>query len=192
MTWFKSCTAAAAGALLAACAALAPSPEVPRAPVRFDLLGRVAVTYDGRAFSSNVRWLHAPERDEIWLLTPTGQTLAYIVDDAGGATLTGTDQKQYRARNVESLTRQALGWELPLTRLGYWVRGEAAPGAVPADAERDERSRLAALTQDGWRIAFAHYPPGEQGGLPRRLDLASGANEIRLVIDGWRRGGDAP
>ena len=192
MTWFKSCAAAAAGALLAACAALAPAPEVPRAPARFDLLGRVAVTYDGRAFSSNVRWQHAPERDEIWLLTPTGQTLAYIVDDAGGATLTGTDQKQYRAHNVESLMRQALGWDLPLARLGYWVRGEAAPGAAPADAERDDHSRLATLMQDGWRIAFAHYPPGEQGGLPRRLDLASGANEIRLVIDGWRRGGDAP
>lgn len=192
MMRYQLCAATTAGALLAACAALAPAPEVPRTPVRFDLLGRVAVNYDGRAFSSNVRWQHAPERDEIWLLTPTGQTLAYIVDDAGGATLTGADQKQYRANNVESLTRQALGWELPLARLGYWVRGEAAPGAAPAVTGRDERSRLTALTQDGWRIAFVHYPPGEQGGLPRRLDLASGAHEIRLVIDGWRGSGDAP
>ena len=192
MSLVKPCAAAAAGALLAACAALSPAPEVSRAPVRFDLLGRVAVNYDGRAFTSSVRWQHAPERDEIWLLTPTGQTLAYIVDDAGGATLTGADQKQYRASNVESLTRQALGWELPLARLGYWVRGEAAPGPAPEDVLRDERSRLAALTQDGWRIAFVHYPPGEQGGLPRRLDLASGVHEIRLVVDGWRRAGDTP
>ncbi|MBI1965162.1 MAG: outer membrane lipoprotein LolB [Betaproteobacteria bacterium] len=192
MSPLRTCAAAAAGVLLAACAALTPAPEVPRAPVRFDLLGRVAVNHDGRVFSSNVRWQHAPERDEIWLLTPTGQTLAYIVDDAGGAKLTGADQKQYRADNAESLTRQALGWELPLARLGYWVRGEPAPGAAPAGAERDDRSRLAALTQDGWRIAFVHYPPGEQDGLPRRLDLASGAHEIRLVIDGWRRDGDTP
>ncbi len=186
MTCFKSCVALAAGAVLTACAALVPAPEVPRAAGRFDLIGRVAVTYDGRAFSSGVRWQHTAERDEIWLLTPTGQTLAYIVGDARGATLTGADRQQYRAGDVESLTRRALGWELPLARLGYWVRGGIAPSGTARDVERDERARITALWQDGWRIALVHYPPAEHGGLPRRLELANGVQEIRLVIDGWR------
>ena len=108
------------------------------------------------------------------------------MSDPAGATLTGADQQQYRAANVESLTRQALGWELPLSRLTWWVRGEAVPGSPPANAERDDRSRLTLLDQDGWRIAFVNYPPGEQGGLPRRLDLKSGGQEIRFLIDGWR------
>jgi len=192
MSPFRTCAAATAGALLAACAALTQAPEVPRAAARFDLIGRVAVSHDGRAFSSGVRWRHTAEQDEIWLLTPTGQTLAHIVGDAAGATLTGADQGQYRAGTVENLTRQALGWELPLARLGYWVRGQVASGSAPVAVERDERTRLTRLTQDGWRIAFTNYPPHEHGGLPRRLDLASDAQEIRLVIDGWRRGEDAP
>jgi outer membrane lipoprotein LolB len=176
-----------ATASLAACAVFDPQPPAAsQAP--FDLVGRVAVNFEGRAFSSNVRWQHAGGRGEVWLMTPLGQTLAHIVADGDGATLTGTDQKQYRAASVESLTRQALGWELPLARLTWWVRGEPVPGTPPAAAERDERGRLTALEQDGWRIAFANYPPGEHYGLPRRLDLRSGVQEIRLLIDGWRAG----
>ena len=130
MTCFKSCAALAAAAMLAGCAALEPSPPPsPPAPA-FELIGRVAVNYDGRAFSSGVRWQHTAERDELWLLTPAGQALAHIVGDAAGATFTGSDRTEYRARDVTSLVRRALGWEMPVTRLAWWVQGEAAPGAV--------------------------------------------------------------
>jgi len=185
MNWLRPCAALAAAALLGACALLVPA-ERPAGPGAFDLIGRVAVSYGGRAFASSVRWQHTRERDEIWLLSPVGQTLAHIVGDATGARLTGADRKQYRAASVESLTRQALGWELPLARLAWWVRGEIAPGGAAQGVERDERARLTALIQDGWRVALAHYPLEEHGGLPRRLELAGAASEIRLVIDAWR------
>ena len=97
-----------------------------RAPA-FDLLGRVAVNYDGRAFSYGVRWTHERAGDEIWLLTPVGQTIAHIAATPSGATLTGADRKQIEADDVESLTRRGLGWELPLSRLAWWVRGEIVP-----------------------------------------------------------------
>ncbi|MEK6594436.1 MAG: lipoprotein insertase outer membrane protein LolB [Pseudomonadota bacterium] len=179
--------------LLAACAALAPDQRAdvpPAAP--FDLLGRVSVSYDGRAFSSNVRWQHTAQSDEIWLMSPVGQTLAHIIHAADGAVLTAADRQQYQASSVESLTRRALGWELPLARLQYWVRGLAAPDSVPDSFERDAAQRPAALAQDGWRIAYINYPPDQQGGLPRRLDLARGSQAIRLVIDDWRGETPAP
>jgi outer membrane lipoprotein LolB len=169
-------------ALLAGCATVALAP---RDPQPFDLLGRVLVTYSNGALTANLRWEHGAEQDQIWLMTPTGQTLAYIVDSALGATLTRTDQKQYRASSVEALTRQALGWSLPLSLLQYWVRGQPAPGA-PASVERGPDGRLLTLTQNGWRVAFTYYPEGEMSGRVRRLDLSDGANEIRLVIDTWR------
>ena len=186
MIWLRT-VALVATLGVAACATLLPEADGPApASTPFDLSGRVLVSYDGRAFSSALRWQHAPGRDEIWLLTPVGQALAYIVNEGNGATLTGADQKQYQAGSVEGLTRQVLGWELPLTRLQYWVRGEIAPGSAPGAVERDANRRLIRLEQDGWRIAFVNYPAEEHGGLPRRLDLARGAHKIRLVIDGWR------
>jgi len=170
---------------LAGCALLAPPPPA-GSTAPFDIVGRVAVKFEGRAYTSNLRWQHAAGREEVWLSTPLGQTLAHIQSDGVEATLTTADRQQYRAASVESLTRQALGWELPLARLTWWVRGEPVPGTAPASASRDGASRLTRLDQDDWSIAFENYPPGENGGLPRRLDLRSGGQEIRLVIDGWR------
>jgi len=184
-----ACAAFAASALLAACAALAPQPRVPVTPVPFDLIGRVAVSYDGRSFTSSVRWHHLPDRDEIWLLTPVGQTLARIVSDGDGATLTTADRTEYSGSDAESLTRQALGWELPLSHLGWWVRGEAAPESAAGDVERDAGSRLVAFSQDGWRTHLTWNQQGAGPHLPRRIEAVSGSHVIRLVIDGWRSAG---
>ena len=160
---------------------------IPAAPTTpFDLSGRVLVRYDGRAFSSGLRWEHAPGRDEIWLLSPVGSALAHIVDDGDGAILTAADERQYRAASVENLTRQALGWELPVARLKYWLRGEVAPGSPPDAIVRGDDQRITQLEQAGWRIALTYYPAQEYGGLPRRLELVRGSHEIRLVIDTWR------
>jgi outer membrane lipoprotein LolB len=191
MTRFRSGAALAVATLLAACAMLQPEQPTERARA-FDLMGRVAVNHEGRAFSGGVRWEHTAERDEVWLLTPVGQALAHIVGDAKGATYTGADRSRHTARDISSLTRRALGWELPIEHLSWWVQGAIAPAAVIQHVERDEHGRLVTLTQEGWRIAYAHYPPAEHGGRPRRLDIASGGQEIRLVIDSWRQAGETP
>ncbi len=172
---------------ISACASFAPQPRTPAARAEpFDLLGRVLVRYDGRAFSSNLRWQHAARDDEIWLMTPALQTLAHIVDAPGGATLTAADQTQYHAASVEALTRRALAWELPLGRLQFWVRGRPAPGSDPTGAERDADNRYARFSQDGWRVTLEYFARDEHRGLPRRLELAGAGQEIRLVIDSWR------
>ena len=179
--------AAFALALLAACATVALAPRDPQA---FDLLGRALVAYRGGSITANLRWEHAADRDEIWLMTPTGQTLAHILDTPDGATLTRADQQQYRASNVEALTRQGLGWVLPVSLLQYWVRGSAAPGAPPSAVERDAAKRLTAFSHSGWKVGLTYYPAdGDNAGLVRRVDLNDGTNEIRLVIDTWRDSG---
>lgn len=172
--------------LLGGCALLAPQDAGPRSP-SFDLLGRVLVSYDGRAFSSSVRWQHGAEQDEVWMMTPTGQTLAHLREDGTGATITGADQTQYHGSRVESLTKQALGWEFPLGRLQHWVRGTPVPGSNAENTQRDGESRITRMTQDGWRIAYEYSTATEYEGLPRRVDLTNDAQTIRLVIDSWRR-----
>ena len=172
--------------LLSACAVLAPQDAGPRS-APFDVLGRVLVGYDGKSFSSHVRWWHGADYDEIWLMTPTGQTLAHLREDRMGATITGTDQSQYRGTRVESLTKQALGWEFPLARLQHWLRGMPAPDIAADIAARDGTGRITRMTQDGWRVSAAYATTPEQEGLPRRIEITGTAQNIRLVIDSWRR-----
>ena len=183
----------AVASLLSACAVLPGMRDdtQPRSAA-FDILGRVLVAYGSNAFTANLRWLHAPERDELWLLTPTGQALVHIVDTARGATLTSMDQTAYHAGNVEALTKQALGWELPLGRLQHWVRGTPVPELAVGAAERDGDGRYVKFTQDGWEVSYVYYAAPEQEGQPRRVELSNGENRIRLVIDSWRREPGAP
>lgn len=168
---------------LAGCAAIVIQPRDPRP---FDLLGRVSATHTGGVVTANVRWEHAAARDEIWLMTPTGQTMAHIVDSAKGVVLTRADREQHRAANVETLTRQVLGWPLPLSHLQYWIRGLPVPGSAPAEVERDEAKRLSAFTQNNWRVALTYYDEGDYAGKVRRVDLIDGPNRIRFVVDTWR------
>lgn len=177
--------AGAAALLCAACAMLTPGANVPAAEP-FDILGRVLASNDGRAFSANFRWRHTAADNEIWLMSPIGQTLAYIAADANGATLTAADQREYRALSVEGLTRQALGWPLPLAQLQHWIRGGTVPGSVISAVSRDARGRLSLLEQEGWGIRYIHPETGDSI-LPQQLELTQGGQRIRMVIDQWRR-----
>lgn len=169
-------------ALIAGCATLRVMPRDARP---FDLVGRVLVTSTTGALTANMRWEHDGERDQIWLMTPTGQTLAYIVDSSEGAVLTRADQQQYRSSSVEALTRQALGWSLPLGLLRYWVQGNPAPTRGPPQIERGANGAATLLVQEGWRVAITYFDEPNAAKV-RRLDLSDGAHEIRLVIDTWR------
>ena len=188
MKLLRTLAVMAMAGLLSACALLpGVRDDAQQRSAPFDILGRVLVAYGNKGFTSNLRWQHELERDELWLLTPTGQALAHIVDTPHGATLTSIDQTAYHAGSVESLTRQALGWELPLTRLQYWVRGLPVPEIPAGAAERDSAGRLVKLAQDGWVVNYEYPATTEPEAQPRLVELSNSENRIRLVIDSWRR-----
>jgi len=186
MRAFRSCAGLAIAVALAACAVLPTADEPARAP-DFDLVGRVAVHFDGRAFSSSIRWTHGAALDEIWLMTPTGQALARVTGGADGATFTGADGGEYQAGDIESLMRRAMGWELPVSRLAWWIQGGIVPGGLIGEVLRDADGRLLRLKQDGWNVTLTHPAGTRQGQLPARVDLADDKHRIRLVIDRWRQ-----
>ncbi len=171
--------------LLAGCAIVEQQPA-PAAPIgdAFFLFGRLSVKYGAEAASGKLSWQHDPASDDMLLSSPLGQGMARIVRRDGRVSLTTSDQKEYQAADVETLTAQVLGWRLPLAGMPDWVRARAAPGA-PAQTRVDGSQRLAELRQSGWVVEFLDY----DGALPKRLRLSREDVEIRLVIDQW---GSAP
>ncbi len=179
---------AGAVALLCAGCATIGGERVPAAQA-FDIVGRMLVSNAGRAFSASFRWQHAMGKaeNEVWLMTPLGQTLAHIVADGSGATLTAADQREYHAFSVEGLTRDALGWPLPVARLQHWVRGEPVPNRLLDVMQRDARDRLALLEQDGWTIRYDYSETAPNPRQPRLVELSQDGQRIRMVIDEWRQ-----
>jgi outer membrane biogenesis lipoprotein LolB len=73
-----------------------------------------------------------------------------------------------------------------MTQLQYWLRGVPVPEVPAQIGERDGAGNIRQLEQDGWRVSYDYYPPGQMQGLPRRVDLAGASQTMRMVIDTWR------
>lgn len=183
---FRLFTAGMVLAVMAGCAAPRAPQVLPATSAginTFSLTGRVAVKLEQRGYSAKLSWRHAAAGDRLRLLSPVGSVIAELEADASGAILTTGDKKVYRSGNVQALTREVLGWDLPLEGLQHWVVGRAEP-EIPVQAEeRDVRGRLTRLTQNDWRISFLDY--AGDSALPARMVLAYDHLNLRLIIDRW-------
>lgn len=173
-------------AALAGCAATRPAQVLPASNVSisaFSLSGRVAVKLDDRGYTASLRWRHWPERDSLRLLSPLGSVVGEIEADGNGAALTTGDRKVYRSNDAQALTREVLGWDLPLSGLRYWVTGRADPASPVQAEDRDGNQRLKSLTQNDWRIAYLEY--FGDSALPARLTLVYDRLNLRLIVERW-------
>jgi outer membrane lipoprotein LolB len=150
----------------------------------FELTGRVAVKYDGRGYSARMRWHHEPASDEVWLYSPVGSTLATVVASGNQATLVTAKKESFSSDNVQQLTREVLGWDLPLTGLRHWVLGRAEPGVAVMSLEQDDQSRIKKLSQSDWHIEYLAYSGDSL--LPSSMVLNYRDLRMRLIIDGWK------
>ncbi len=154
-------------------------------PETFRLEGRVSVRAGEESFSGGLVWRRGGGGEELLLSTPLGQGVAELRSDSSGVTLTDAKGQIHVAPDADTLVHQALGLELPLRGLAWWVVGHPRPDA-PYIAEPDEAGRLGTLEQDEWHIEFSRYAPQGRAVLPGKLIARRGdALEVRLVVDGW-------
>ncbi len=173
--------------LLGGCATVSSVPPVVEVPVRsagWTLQGRIGVQNDEQKLSGQIRWQHSEGRDELLMTSPLGQGVARIVRDSEGVTLEVPNQSTRHARDADTLTREALGYVLPVTGLTWWIQARPAPGSA-FEASRDASGRLTQLRQDGWVIDYLQYA-ADAPARPRKLVVAREGLEIRLVTDSWQ------
>tara|TARA_Y100001936_G_scaffold94253_1_gene92757 strand:- start:1105 stop:1779 length:675 start_codon:yes stop_codon:yes gene_type:complete len=154
--------------------------------VNFEIIGRILVQSRGKVFTGGVRWSHINTDDSIMILSPFGQTLVEIKSNKDYALLTTREQKNHISSNVEELTKQVIGWKLPLLGMQYWVRGVNSPRSE-AELDRDKNGYLIEIRQDGWKIKYSDYTSSQldQIGRPRELVLEHSNIKIKLIIDNW-------
>lgn len=174
--------AAAVALLLAGCATV---PEGGTTVARdglddFAIEGRFSLRHEDKNYSGRLSWRHQGTSDEVLLASPFGQGIAQITTGDAGAQLVTNDGKTYAAATSELLTRQVLGYPLPLAQLADWVRGRAALAF-----ETDTQGRPLRLRDDAWRIDY-EYDSDDAQALPSRLVAQrSDGVELRLRIDEW-------
>ena len=91
---------------------------------------------------------------------------------------------------VKAALSVELGWEIPLTSLGYWVRALPDP-TMQAEQFFEPSGRLGRLQQDGWDINYNRYQAVDGVAWPAKLRLQRDDIAVRLVIDQWQPGAPA-
>jgi len=172
--------------LCAACAVLPSAPGGVASARRdalddFSLEARFSLRHEDKNYSGRLSWHHSGADDELLLASPFGQGLAQITTSARGAQLTMSDGQVYAAADSESLTRQVLGYPLPLAQLTDWVRGRGAGGSL----ELDGSGRPLRLRHDGWRIDYEYDSDEPQSPPSRLFAQRDDGLELRLRIDEW-------
>ena len=153
-----------------------------------ELGGRLSVNYlkEGQpdSLTGNFTWSQQPGRIDVTLSSSFSQ-LAAISVTPQQATLTQAGREPLVAQDIDTLTAQALGWQLPVAGLRAWLQGYA----VGADGKRFAASPAnnTVYTRDGWRLRFASWQDETAAHpLPKRIDAArttaSGELEIRIII----------
>ena len=148
----------------------------------FALEGRFSLRHHEQNYSGRLSWRHVGMDNELLLSSPFGQGMAEIITSSSGARLTMSDGKVYEATEAEALTRQVLGYPLPLTQLTDWVRGRTDSENV----ERDALGRLQRLQHDAWSIDYAYENDDLQAPPSRIFAEGAGGTELRLRIDQWQ------
>lgn len=195
---FGGCGASIAALVVAAmlltglggCAALQPLGEATRiergASRPFSLEGRFSLRYEEKNYSGRLSWRHVGASNTVLLASPFGQGIAEITTGENEARLTASDGRVYTARDAETLTRDVLGYPLPLALLTDWVQ---ARGTTSADAELDSRGRPLRLRHEDWRIEYGYDGDDPQAPPTRVFAERADGVELRLRIDEWSEGG---
>jgi outer membrane lipoprotein LolB len=155
--------------------------------------GRAAITRDGKGGSGRIDWQQAGDGYRVELSAPvTRQGWRLTADQSGAARLEGLDGGPREGPDGGQLLYEATGLEVPMAALGAWLRGARAAEYRHGAARLAFGADLlpARLEQDGWRIDFRAWHPGDATTppLPRRIEARRGGADVRLVIDQW---GDA-
>jgi len=180
--------------MVAACASLPPPPSgATAAPIGREMSGRLSVHYHDLSTDheettfANFDWTERGENVQLSLFDPLGQTVARIESNPSNSVLMLRDGRRFVGETPEALTREALGWTLPVRGLIAWLGGRSArDGSLVVSSGPDHSRRL---SEDGWTILYpdAADPPDA----PRRIDLSFPgppvAIDLRIVID--RRSG---
>ncbi len=153
---------------------------------KWNFNGRLALSRNKEGWSAKLNWQQQGDHYRLRLQAPLGQGGYELSGAPGEVRIITAEGKRYQAASAEQLLQQTLGWTLPVTGLGYWVRGIPQPDLRYRSIGLDAQGRLSDLDQAGWRISILGYIKVGEYSLPGKIFMANDALKIRLVIDAWR------
>ncbi|MBQ1837015.1 MAG: outer membrane lipoprotein LolB [Neisseriaceae bacterium] len=141
-------------------------------PPVFQAAGKLSIRADNQGFQAGFDWENSPQIKHIDILTPLGNTVGRLCQDAIGAVAQNAKGQVFQAATVDELAQQLTGQEIPLNYLDLWAMGRYSaiePHQILPDGS---------LIQAGWTISRTL----NDNGKPRRLILQRQDLKITVVF----------
>jgi outer membrane lipoprotein LolB len=148
------------------------------------LEGRLAVSDDQDGGSGLLNWRQSPGKSQMHFHGALGRGAWRLQADAVSAELEFADGRKFRADSIDALVRGQIGWNVPVDKLSWWVRGLAAPGK-PGQRVLDEEGRLSLLNQHGWTIEYGRYAAVDGEAMPSKMTARQADRTVKLAVRKW-------
>ena len=153
-----------------------------------DLNGKIAVTYQNNNETNRVggrfSWTQRPGHIEVSMFDPFGQTVAEISVTPDSATLTQPKRAPRTEKDIDTLTRQALGYSLPVAGLRDWLQGYATDAQGKRFVASPANNNV--FTRDGWQLRFVDWQKGTATPMPRLIkaerSATAGSGDLAISI----------
>lgn len=147
--------------------------------------GRIAVNTGSQAFQGRFRWRQTEDEVELSISNPLGMSVLRVSGPPERLTVRAGGET-WELEDPEPELSALLGWWLPVRSLDAWLLGHADPDFGAERQFSPTRTELRTLDQRLWHLDYESYRMHEGLLLPRRIDLAHGELELRVIVDGWR------
>ena len=184
--------------MLSACAGL-PSNQIAAPPYNYNSNQRHIVNlqqwqFDGKlglrsaddAISATINWRQIQDHFEIHLSGPLGQGRTRLYGDHNRIYLQTSRDETLQAATAEELMDHALGWQLPVSDLQYWVLGLPSPSSPAEELVFNEQGILTSIIQQGWTIQYSRFQPVQNLYLPERLTMTQNEIKLTLIMKQWQ------
>ena len=154
---------------------------------RWRVKGRIGLIHGEEGWHAGLSWAQQGTAFEIDLDGPVGQAALRMIGDDQLITLFLPDEAPMSADTPERLVRDKLGWELPVSGMRWWIKGQPQPDANSVNT-LDESGRLQDIKQTDWRVRFLEYQTVDGIDLPRKMRIEHRELTIKLVLHEWTLG----
>jgi outer membrane lipoprotein LolB len=145
------------------------------------LRGKLGVKSEIGGGSLQIVWRQSPAGLDIRLMGPLGKAVAHIHGTTEKYRVDIPGQESFPLDTHAQEVEKALGWELPVLEMIYWVRGRPAPG-IPHHTATGKTGMINRLEQSGWLVDYQKHVQG----VPVRITFAKSSTEIKLVVKQWQ------
>ncbi len=133
--------------------------------------------------SANFRWQQTQQKYQINLTSIIGTSLLNMQGDENGVTLVASDET-YQDSNPSHLIWRVTGWQIPVEKLRFWIKGQHQNNDQVLTSEQGWVSQLQPICNncENWLINYDNYKLVDKIWLPHKVVLHNSLNNSQLLI----------